>query len=190
MKRATALFSLAFATAACDSPSAPEVSSASFTFEATGEVRESISGEARVLAVLPNGFTSVDQDGVRTEYSVTPILLADIRSPSAPQLHIGIIGDVTTAEYSVFRGGSERQFYADLSVPRPNGVTRRFSITGGRLTISKVSAETIAGSFTFQSGVYFDWPRDAQPGLTVTGVNTSQSVSGTFVAVRSDSNIF
>jgi hypothetical protein len=139
--------------------------------------------------VLPNGFAFVDQDGVRTEYSVTPILLADTRNPAAPQLFIGILGDVSVGNYSVF-SNTQPAFYADLTVPRPNGITRRFSITGGSLTITKATAEAITGSFTFQSGVYFDWPRNAQPGTSNLGVNTSQTVTGTFVATRAAPSIY
>ena len=46
-----------------------------------------------------------------------------------------------------------------------------------------VLGDARVGNFTFESRMYFDWPRNT-PGASTVGVQTSQSLTGLFVAVR------
>ena len=187
MIRAKPLALLAVAILGCDSASAPDddLPESSFSYEAFGEVSGSHAGRGFVMPVAPAGFVSVNpQTGARTEFPVTPIVLADSSSLSAPQLYIGVLGDARVGTYGVVLGGTQAHFYADFSVPRAGDITRRFAITAGTLTITRVTSSGIAGHFAFESRVYFDWPRNAEPGSSVTGVPTTQSLTGSFVARR------
>jgi hypothetical protein len=157
----------------------------SFSYQVTGEITTSISGRAVVMPGEPAGFVSVNpQTGARTEFAVTPIFLPDATVALAPSMYIGVLGDARVGTYGVYNGSSQRQFYGDFSVLRENFLRRRFEITGGTLTLTKVTSRVIEGRFTFASRVYFDWPRNAEVGTSSTGVPTALSLTGSFVAPR------
>jgi hypothetical protein len=148
-----------------------------------GAERGSHSGRAILLPVTPAGFVVTNPTtGARTEFSVTPILLADSLSLAGPQLFIGILGDLREGTYTAFGTNSPRMFYADFTVPRADEIDRRFSVTSGRLTITRVTEQGVVGNFTFESRIYFDWPRNAVPGTSSTGVQTSLTLTGSFTA--------
>lgn len=171
----------------CDSATAPDAGlpEATFSFEAHGDSRHSYTGRGVLLPNVPAGFVVVNPSGTRTDYEVTPILLAEQLAPRAPQLYIGLLNGARVGTYTVYGRNAALEFYADFMVPMPDDVLRRFAITGGTLTITKVTAQGVSGRFNLESRVYFDWPANAAPGTSSAGVPTSMSLTGSFVAIAS-----
>jgi hypothetical protein len=178
--------SLAVLLSGCASAStAPDglpQSVAAFRVTGADVIPESLTVSAYVLTVVPRGYTLVDpRTGTGRDFDVTPVLLTPAAA-GGPQLMIGLLGAPVVGSYSYADGVATRQFHAYYTVPLSPMRQRRFALTHGTLTISRVTSRGVQGRFDLEARHYFDEDRPPIVGSTVTGVPTSFRITGGFHA--------